>query len=206
MGLPIEQLIIASNENDILPRTMTKGLYATKEVKQTSSPSMDIQISSNFERYLFEASNRDAATIRSQMDWLKQSGRFQVGPALAAYREDFNAAAASETEVGDAIRHLIKHAGYMMDPHTACAYVALQKCRTPAQKYLGDDPKVILATAHPAKFPETMVELTGTHPALPPRLVGLMSAMERFKVLDNDLTTVQQHVEAVAAQSAGARL
>jgi threonine synthase len=202
MGLPIEQLIIASNENDILPRTMTKGMYATKEVKQTSSPSMDIQVSSNFERYLFEASNRDAATIRSQMDWLKQSGRFQVGPALAAFREDFNAAAATEAEVGNAIRDLAKQSGYVMDPHTACGYVALQKCRPAVQKDLGTDPKVILATAHPAKFPEAIAALLGSEPALPLRLAGLMSAMERFKVLDNDLTTVQRHVEAVTGGNA----
>jgi threonine synthase len=198
MGLPIEQLIIASNENDILPRTMAMGTYATRDVKQTSSPSMDIQVSSNFERYLFEASNRDAATIRSQMDWLKQSGRFQVGPALAAYRTDFNANAASEAEVAAAIRHVVKTAGYTMDPHTACAWVALQKCR-PAKKINSrEEPKVILATAHPAKFPEAMEAITGVYPALPPRLSGLMSAMERFTILDNDLSQVQAHVEAIA--------
>ncbi len=203
MGLPIEQLIIASNENDILPRTMAQGMYATREVKQTTSPSMDIQVSSNFERYLFEASNRDAATIRSQMDWLKQSGRFQVGPALSQFRTDFNASAASEDEVAAAIRHVVKSAGYTMDPHTACAYVALQKCRHPSEKNPGGEPKVILATAHPAKFPDAMEAITGVHPALPPRLSGLMSAMERFKVLDNDLTTIEAHVEAVTSASRG---
>jgi threonine synthase len=199
MGLPINTLLIASNENDILPRTLASGVYEMKGVRATSSPSMDIQISSNFERYLFEASNRDAAQIRAQMGSLAQSGRFETGSATAAMRSDFTAAAATEAEVAAAIEFVQANAGYVMDPHTACGYVALQKTKTS-----GSGPHVILATAHPAKFPEAMQAITGVHPALPPRLSKLMTDPERFAVLKNDLASVEKHVEAAANASAKA--
>ena len=121
MGLPIERLVIATNANDILARTLRTGVYEMRDVVATSSPSMDIQISSNFERYLFEASGRDAAAVRAEMASLKQSGRFEIGSALSRMREDFDAAAASETEVRDAIRDVRAASGYLLDPHTACA-------------------------------------------------------------------------------------
>ena len=191
MGLPMGQLLIASNENDILPRTLATGVYEMKGVRATSSPSMDIQISSNFERYLYEASGRDAGLIRAQMGSLAQSGRFAVGAVHASMRADFAAAAAMENEVANAIRDVQAHAGYVMDPHTACGYVALQKTRT-----ANTGPHVILATAHPAKFPDAMQAITGNYPALPSRLTKLMTEPERFTVLKNDLAAVQRHVEA----------
>ena len=193
MGLPVGKLLIASNENDILPRTLETGIYEMKGVRATSSPSMDIQISSNFERYLFEASGRDAALIRAQMASLAQSGRFEVGAAHAGMTADFTAASASEAEVAAAIRSVQSRTGYVMDPHTACSYVALQKTKKSA-----DGPHVILATAHPAKFPDAMASITGNHPALPPRLSKLMTEPERFTVLKNDLAAVQRHVEGIA--------
>ena len=196
MGLPVKSLLIASNENDILPRTLAGGIYEMKGVRATSSPSMDIQISSNFERYLFEAANRDAAQIRAQMGSLAQSGRFEIGPALANLRRDFTAAAATEAEVAAAIRSIQSSAGYVMDPHTACGYVALQKTRS-----ANSGPHVILATAHPAKFPEAMQAITGERPALPSRLSRLMTDPERFAVLKNDLGAVERHVEAAAERT-----
>ncbi len=198
MGLPVASLLIASNENDILPRTVASGIYEMKGVHATSSPSMDIQISSNFERYLFEASNRDAALIRAQMGSLAQSGRFEVGAACSNMRADFTAAAATESEVATAIRAVQANAGYLMDPHTACAYVALQK----TQK-AGSGPHVILATAHPAKFPDAMQDITGARPALPQRLSRLMTDPERFAVLKNDLASVQNHVAHIAQAHGG---
>lgn len=201
MGLPMGPLLIASNENDILPRTLATGVYEMKGVHATSSPSMDIQISSNFERYLFEAANRDASLVRSQMGSLAQSGRFETGAATANMRADFLAAAATEAEVAAAIRSVQSNAGYVMDPHTACGYVALQKTRKS-----GQGPHVILATAHPAKFPGAMKAITGLHPELPPRLANLMIDPERFAVLKNDLAAVQRHVQAVAAAHGGAKV
>ena len=198
LGLPIARLGVASNDNDILPRAHASGVYDMRGVVATTSPSMDIQISSNFERYLFEAGNRDAAHVRAQMASLAQSGRFDIGAALAPFRRDFDAAAATGAEVADAIRRVRKESGYLMDPHTACGYVALQK--SPNR---GAAPEVILATAHPAKFPDAIRAITGEHPALPARFGDLMRDAERFVVLPNDAAKVKAHVASVS-RAAGA--
>jgi threonine synthase len=193
MGLAIDRLIIASNANDILPRTLSQGVYEMREVVATSSPSMDIQISSNFERYLFEASGRDAAAVRAAFGSLAQSRRFGVGPALARLRADFDAAAASEVEVAGAIRKVRAECGYLMDPHTACGYVASEKCRGSHST-----PTVILSTAHPAKFPDAMQAIAGERPALPRRLSSLLTDSEHFPVLGNELAAVEAYVESRA--------
>lgn len=196
LGLPIERLTIASNSNDILPRTVATGVYEKRTVVATSSPSMDIQVSSNFERYLFEAQGRDAALIRSQMASLAQSGRFEVRGA-ARLAADFAAAAASETDVDQAIRGVRAASGYLLDPHTACGVVA-------ARRAAGDGaaPQVVLATAHPAKFPEAMAPIAGAAVPLPGRLAHLMSAPERMTRLPNDLMAVERFV---ASHSRAAR-
>ncbi len=193
MGLPIERLVIASNINDILPRTVASGVYEMREVVATTSPSMDIQISSNFERYLFEASGRDAAFIRAKMGALRQEGRFEVGPLKGTMQQDFAAVAASEKDVSEAIGRLRDDSGYLMDPHTACGVVA-------AERALGTDgpsPQIVLSTAHPAKFPDAIAAITGKRPALPERLSGLLTAHERFTTIDNDLAAAERHVEIV---------
>jgi threonine synthase len=190
MGLPIEKLVIASNSNDILPRAHHTGAYEMREVVQTSSPSMDIQVSSNFERYLFEAGGRNGDLVRAQMGALAQGRRFDMGPALAAMRSDFDAAAASEPEVAASIRSVRRNSGYLMDPHTACGMVAAQKALGGVQS-----PRVVLATAHPAKFPDAMKAICGEHPALPARLATLMTEPERCEVLAADLATVERYVE-----------
>jgi threonine synthase len=199
MGLPIERLIIASNANDILPRTHATGAYEMRGVTATTSPSMDIQISSNFERYLFEASGRDAAFIRSAMGSLAQGGRFALEPHADRFRRDFDAAAASEAEVADAIRRVRREAGYLMDPHTACGLVALE-----ARAAQSATPGVVLSTAHPAKFPDAIEAIAGERPGLPPRLASLLSDPERFQVLDNDAAAVKRFVEGAVAVGAGA--
>jgi threonine synthase len=162
---------------------------------------MDIQISSNFERYLFEASGRDAALIRAKMGALRQEGRFDLGPLKAMMEGDFAAVAASEKDVGRAIGRLRDESGYLVDPHTACAKVA-------AERALGSEPRtlqVVLSTAHPAKFPDAIAAVTGKRPALPERLAGLLTAHERFTVIDNDLAVAERLVEEVSrATSEGA--
>ena len=190
MGLPISQLIIASNENDILPRTVATGVYEMKGVKATSSPSMDIQISSNFERYLFEGSGRDAGLIRSLMQDLNDKKRFELGPVWQVLKTEFAASAASEGDVADCIRDTKQKHGYVLDPHSACGVVAANRI-----KAAGD--VVVLATAHPAKFPDAIEKITGAHPALPKRLANLMTDPERFDVLANDLAAVEHFVEQV---------
>ena len=193
MGLPIKQLIIASNENDILPRTVASGVYEMKGVVATSSPSMDIQISSNFERYLFEASGRDAAKIRGFMKDLADTKRFELGALWPVLKSEFSAATASEDDVANAIRSAKQHHGYGLDPHTACGVVA-------ADRVGGAGDMVVLATAHPAKFPDAIQAITGERPALPDRLSNLMTDPERFDVLANDLHAVETYVErAVSA-------
>lgn len=198
MGLPVARLVIASNENDILPRTVETGAYEMRQVVATSSPSMDIQVSSNFERYLFEASDRDAALIRGLMASLQQAHRFELPASLAgALRRDFAAAAASEREISDAIRTVSAQSGYLLDPHTACGVVAAEKVLANGQAV-----EVILSTAHPAKFPEAMAKVTGTAPSLPPRLASLMTDPERMTELPNDLAAVEAYVAARAAHLA----
>ncbi len=193
MGLPVDKLVIASNVNDILPRTLSSGAYEMREVVATTSPSMDIQVSSNFERYLFEASGRDAAFIRAKMGALRQEGRFDLGPLKAKMQRDFAAVAASEKDVADAIGRLRDESAYLMDPHTACGVVA-------AERALGTGagtPQVVLSTAHPAKFPDAIAAITGKRPALPERLSGLLTAHERFAIIDNDLAAAERLVEDV---------
>jgi len=192
MGLPIERLVIASNVNDILPRTLQSGAYEMRDVAPTTSPSMDIQISSNFERYLFEASGRDAALIRAKMRSLRETRRFELGSLKARFTEDFAASAAGEDDVADAIRRLKAESGYVMDPHTACGFVAAERALSG-----GGAPQVVLATAHPAKFPDALEEITGERPPLPERLADLLSLPERFTTIGNDLRQAEHHVEGL---------
>ncbi len=194
MGLPIEKLVIATNSNDILARTLETGSYEMKQVIATTSPSMDIQISSNFERWLFEASGRDSTVIRNQMAALAQGRRFDLSErqfkALAA---EFRAQRGSEDEIAAAIRKVLAQSGYLMETHTACAEIACQPGSThPAV------PQIILATAHPAKFPDAMEQITGQRPSLPQRLATLLTDPERTTLLPNDLAAVERFVEANA--------
>jgi threonine synthase len=186
MGLPIEQLVIASNSNNILPRALETGVYEMRGVTATSSPSMDIQVSSNFERYLFEASGRNAAVVRAQMGSLQQSGRFEIGAAMADFQKQFAASWAGEEKVAETVRTIRKDTGYILDPHTACGVVA-------AQQHQGDrtTPMVVLATAHPAKFPDAVSEMIGERPQLPQRLSSLMRDEERIQHVGNDLKEIE---------------
>jgi threonine synthase len=192
LGLAAERLAIASNENDILYRAWSTGMYTLGEVVATTSPSMDIQVASNFERFLFEAGGRDAAFVRAKMGALAQSRAIGLGEAIEAYRQNFIAERVDQAAVADCIRRVKAESGYLLDPHSACAVVAARKVMTNASRHL---PYVALATAHPAKFPDTMEAITGARPALPPRLASLLSDRERVTVLRNDLGAVQRFVE-----------
>ena len=199
MGLPVDRLTIATNVNDILARTLATGAYEPREVVPTASPSMDIQVSSNFERLLFDAHGRDAAAVRALMASLDQSRRFAVsGPALAAIRARFSAARADEQETAATIRTLKREAGYLADPHTAVAVaVAEKETRDPAV------PMVVLSTAHPAKFPDAVEAACGVKPALPDWLGDLYGRPERFNVLPADRAAVEQFVLSVSRVAQG---
>jgi threonine synthase len=195
MGLPVAGFTVATNSNDILVRTLETGRYEVTGVVPTTSPSMDIQVSSNFERLLFEAGGRDAGAIRTAMASLKQSGAFTVDAAtLAAIRDDFDGEAVGEDGVAAEIGQTWDAAGYLLDPHTAIATAA-------ARRRLGRDPStpvVALATAHPAKFPDAVQAASGVRPALPPHLADLMDRPERFTVLPNDVDAVARHLRQEA--------
>ncbi|MVA82053.1 threonine synthase [Agrobacterium vitis] len=191
MGLPIDKLVIATNDNDILARTLKTGRYEMRGVMATSSPSMDIQISSNFERLLFEASDRNAGEIRSQMASLKQSGAFEIKPdTLKTIRKLFRAGRATEKEVAKTIATTLAETGYLLDPHTACGVVVASKFEKP------QSPMVTLATAHPAKFPAAVKSASGIDPALPTWLADLMDREERFDVLAGELDVVEAFISA----------
>jgi threonine synthase len=195
MGLPVDRLLVATNANDILPRTLASGRYEVAGVVPTTSPSMDIQISSNFERLLFEAHGRDAASVRRLMSGLAQSGSFTVGPEpLAAIRQDIDGRAVSEADVEGEIRRTWREAGYLLDPHTAIA-VSAARARLAADPGV---PMVALATAHPAKFPDAVERATGLRPALPPHLADLLTRPERLSVLPNDVTAVESFIRREA--------
>ena len=193
MGLPIDKLVIATNDNDILARTMKTGRYEMKGVSATTSPSMDIQISSNFERLLFEAYGRDASAIRSAMEGLKQSGAFEIQPeALKFIRKDFRAGRATQKEVAKTIRTVLDETGYLLDPHTAVGVHVASKFERP------QSPMVVLATAHPAKFPAAVKSASGIDPALPAWLADLMDREERFEVLPAELKAIEGFVSKQA--------
>ncbi|MBW8445624.1 MAG: threonine synthase [Arenimonas sp.] len=189
MGLPIDRLVIATNENDILARTLKTGRYEMRGVSATTSPSMDIQISSNFERLLFEAYDRDDSAIRAAMESLRQSGGFEIKPgALKAIRKEFRAGRASEKQVASTIRDTLAETGYLLDPHTAVGVFVARKFEKPSS------PMVTLATAHPAKFPAAVKSASGIDPALPAWLADLMDREERFDILDAELKAVETFV------------
>ena len=191
MGLPVERLMVATNANDILDRALTSGRYEIRGVTPTTSPSMDIQVSSNFERLLFEAHGRDAAAVRALMAGLSQSRSFAIAPEpLARIRRDFTSAAVDEETVAQEMRRTYGTAGYLLDPHTAVGVHA-------GRALIDDDPRIpviALSTAHPAKFPDAVERATGVRPELPPHLAELMDRPERFARLANDQAAVERFI------------
>jgi threonine synthase len=192
MGLPVERLVVATNTNDILARAIETGRYEVHGVVPTSSPSMDIQVSSNFERLLFEAYGRDAEAIRRDMAGLAQSGAFTIpSDALDIIRREFAAGAADEATTAATITGTLAESGYLIDPHTAVAMAVAEGVdRDPGI------PQIVLSTAHPAKFPDAVEAATGVVPGLPEHVAHIMALDERMSVLPNDLAAVQAFVAA----------
>ena len=186
MGLAVEQLVVATNANDIMARALNGGIYATGVVRQTLSPSMDIQVASNFERALFEASGRDAAYVR---DAMAKQPIVLPAPVRAALAQRYNAFRVDDDETLAAIARVHAETGRLIDPHTAVGVAAAERVRS-------DGPVVVLSTAHPAKFPDAVRRATGQIPALPPRLSGLLDAHEKLDVLGADLGLVRRYIAA----------
>ena len=194
MGLPIERLVVATNRNDILHRFFTSGEYRPDAVVATQSPSMDIQVASNFERLLFELFERDGGEIAGLMRGFEAEGRFNVGDnRLAAARALFASASVDEATTTATIRRIADATGRLVDPHTAVG-IAAAEAAGPSEV-----PTVTLATAHPAKFTDAVTAAVGHPPPLPPRIADLYEREERCAVLPNDLGAVEAHIRAAAA-------
>ena len=194
MGLPIDRLVVATHVNDILVRTFATGTYEIRDVIATTSPSMDIQVSSNFERLLFDAYGRDAQAVRALMASLAQHRRFVLSAsAIKELRSLFTADRADEQESAAEIRAWVREADYCVDPHTAVALAVAEK-----EKRDPSVPMVVLSTAHPAKFPDAVKAACGVTPALPDTFADLGRRNERIVVLPADQTAVERYVTSVS--------
>jgi len=198
MGLPVERLMIGTNANDILARTLESGTYEVLGVHPTQSPSMDIQISSNFERLLFDAYGRDAGAIRGLMASLNRSRQFTIAPEpLAKIRSEFDAARIDEAATAEEMRRTYRESGYLLDPHTAVGVGAARAALTKNPSV----PMIVLGTAHPAKFPDAVKGATGVHPALPEHLADLFARKERFSVVANDQAKIETFIRERARKA-----
>jgi len=191
MGLPVTHLAIGSNRNDILSRFLHDNDMSMREVVPSLSPSMDIQVSSNFERLLFELLERDPQACAATMASFRATGTMSVDPAVwRAATGLFSGVALDDDATSTEIRSLYERSLYLADPHTAIGIAAGRSARKPGI------PMIAMATAHPAKFPDAMEVATGIRPALPPHLADLYERKENFRVVANDLDTVEAAVRA----------
>ncbi len=194
MGVPIRQLVVATNINDIMARTINTGAYEQGTVVPTVSPSMDIQVSSNFERLLFDLHDRDGTKITELMDGFGATGKMDVGKAeTAKARALFDASRVDEDATLRTIQDVQKTTGRLIDPHTAVGIDAGRRCRVDAAT-----PLIALSTAHPAKFPDAVEKATGERPGLPAHLADLFAREERYDRLPNDLKVVQEYIRSKA--------
>jgi threonine synthase len=193
MGVPIERLVVASNRNDILTRWVHTGALVTEEVVPTISPAMDIQVSSNFERLLFDLLGRDGDRTAQLMRQFRELGAIEVprDPTFLATRLDDD-----ETR---AVISDLSNRGYVVDPHTAVGIGAAQRLRA-AGEVDSDLAMVCLATARPAKFPDAVEQATGVRPSLPEHLADLLDRPERFELRPNDLSAVQAFIRAAISR------
>ena len=190
MGADIEKLIVGSNSNDILTRFFETHSMDMLPVVPTLSPSMDIQVSSNFERLLFEMNNRDGGATTEQLNQFRQSGKLSVEPDQYAkwIAPTFRAHRANNDETLAVMKRIYGESGMLVDPHTAVGIASAEACAEPGI------PTITLATAHPAKFPDAVKKATGVHPALPDHVADLFDREERIVNLPNDLQAIEAFV------------
>ena len=202
MGLPVAELIVATNSNDILVRALTTGRYEPRTTLPTQSPSMDIQVSSNFERLLFEIAHRKPEQVRGWMTDLTTKGSFAFDADMVTRRNSLvpiEAFAVTEADTTTTISDVYRATGYLADPHTAVGLAATQR----AQHRQGQ-PMITLATAHPAKFPDAVAKAIGRKPDVPERLARQLSAKERYTVLPNEVAKVAAFIDGRARLGRGA--
>jgi threonine synthase len=195
MGLGIEQLVIATNRNDILARCVATGTYGMEDVVPTLSPSMDIQISSNFERLLFDLYDCSGESINELMAKFRTEKKITLTPlAWNRLKAEFSACAISDEDTKKTIATTFNTTGELLDPHTAVGLAAAQRVRKNTST-----PMIVLGTAHPAKFPQAVKEASGISPELPPHLKDLYARKERCEVLPNDLAEVKKFIDSRVA-------
>ena len=198
MGLPIAKLIVATNVNDILHRALSQGDYSVGSVTQTSAPSMDIQVSSNFERLLFDLHDRDGTALAEAMHGFEASRRMTLSPAMCdTAAELFGSARIDADEMALAMRWAFEETGQTIDPHTAIGLAAARAAGLPAEV-----PVVTLATAHPAKFRDAVERAIGQRPQQPTRISGLFERTERYDVLPATLSAVEDFIAKRAREMA----
>ncbi len=195
MGLPVSQFVVASNANDILTRFLESSVMQIAGVEPTLSPSMDIQVSSNFERLLFELWGRDGAAVAEAMMRFRAEGRFVVdADHMGLLREQWVGASIDDDVTTTVIRETHERLGLLIDPHTAVGLGAAVRCRADAAT-----PMVAMATAHPAKFPDAVEAATGIRPELPGRLRDLFDRAERFDTVPADYATVRAAIASAVS-------
>jgi threonine synthase len=195
MGVPVAQFVVASNANDILTRFFESAVMETRGVEPTLSPSMDIQVSSNFERLLFELWGRDGTAVAEAMLRFRSEGRFAVEPEpMGMLQERWSAASLDDEATSAVLRDVYERKGVLVDPHTAVGLGAAALCRADPSV-----PMVAMATAHPAKFPDAVEAATGIRPPLPPHLADLFEREERYLTVPADYDAVRAAVEAAVA-------
>ena len=189
MGAPIDEFVVASNRNAILTEFFSTGAMTINSVEPSLSPSMDIQVSSNLERRIWELLDNDGAAVAGLMDGFRRDGRVALPPEiLPRIQEGWIGESLTDDETLEVISNVYDESGVILDPHTAVGVGA-------ARRRPDTMPRLVMATAHPAKFPDAVEQATGVRPALPPHLEDLFSRQERYEVLDNDLAVIQQFVE-----------
>ena len=199
MGAPIDRLVIATNRNDILHRAVATGRYEVDTVAPTQSPSMDIQVSSNFERLLFIAGGNDAKATSTMMAGLQQSGAFTIpDETLRNIRREFSSGMAGEDQTARTIADTLAATGELIDPHTAVGYYTARRIDRSSQA--PGTPMVTLATAHPAKFPDAVHAASGRTPGLPPAWDGLFERPEHYDVMANDVDMLKAHIIATRSE------
>ena len=188
MGLPINKLIVATNRNDILKRVINTGEYKIEDVVETISPSMDIQVASNFERLIFDINSNDDLNVKEKMKNLKEQKFFRIDKnQLKSIKQDFISESLSEKETQNFIKNFYNKFNVILDPHTAVGYGVLNKISS-------EGINVVLATAHPCKFPEAINKAIGLKPNLPKELDYIMSAKENYDLIPNNLDKIKNHI------------
>jgi threonine synthase len=188
MGLPIDKFIVATNENDILHRAISKGDYVSKEVKETISPSMDIQLASNFERLIYYINNSDSAATAEIMQKIKQNTYQIDNQSLKIIQKDFLSESCNADETLSIIKKTYEENNMILDPHTAVGVGVAKK--------LSLDDCVVLSTAHPCKFPDATNKAINKYEKLPKELLYVLGKNENFQVLKNNIDEVKNLVKS----------